>query len=267
MFSDQIAKEIKCVAPFLAPFIKTCCIYFILELKQPSIFHATIKVLPIISLIVFVSWVQRSHSNVYNKWILMGLIFGGIGDVALIWQETHMNFFLLGTSSFAIGHICYFTGFGFRPFGVKEFIFTVVTGIVVFGNLYPNLDPPIIAVFLTTYAFVIGIMWWRATARFNLQGDIPWRKIYAAVGATFFVISDTSLTINKFCFPVPYEKEVIMVSYYLAQMCLALSVINSRVIAKDNRKEFDVDKHPVDTQHVNEDEPFKKHVLRLKKET
>ena len=65
--------------------------------------------------------------------------------------------------------------------------------------------------------------------RFNLQGEIPWRKIYAAIGATLFVISDTVLAINKFCSPVAGERYIVMVTYFAAQLLIALSVVNSGV--------------------------------------
>ena len=66
--------------------------------------------------------------------------------------------------------------------------------------------------------------------RFNLRGDIPWRKIFAACGATLLVISDTFLAINKFCWPIAGERYIVMVTYYAAQLCIALSVVNSCVI-------------------------------------
>ena len=66
--------------------------------------------------------------------------------------------------------------------------------------------------------------------RFNLKGEIPWRKIYAAIGATLFIFSDYVLAVNKFCFPVPAEQHVIMVSYYAAQFFIALSVVNSTFV-------------------------------------
>lgn len=64
-----------------------------------------------------------------------------------------------------------------------------------------------------------------------MRGKIPWRKIYAAIGAVLFVISDLVLAVNKFCQPVAGERYIIMTTYYAAQFFIALSVVNSMLLS------------------------------------
>ena len=182
-------------------------------------------------------WIQRKHSNSYSKLVLTGLALCGLGDVVLVWQHTHEIFFLMGMCLFALGHLAYIVAFGFKPFGLKEFLLASSLSLVIYSILLPGLIPStLMTIAVGVYTMIIGAMAWRALARFNLRGEIPWRKVYAAMGALFFVCSDTILGVNKFIWEVPREKEMIMVPYYLAQMGIALSIINSRVFVKKSNE-------------------------------
>ena len=212
----------------MAPFVKTSCLYFIINPEPGTIFHCVIKLLPIFVLLGFI-WAQGLKESRYNQWIMAGLALCAIGDTLLVWQEVDKLIFIAGMAFFGIGHILYMIGFGFRPFGLKEFLFSglVTSGVIAF--IVPCLSPPLSHI-VAVYAFLLGALWWRAVARFKLKAsDIPWRKIYASIGATLFVVSDTILAVNKFCYPVPYESIIIMTTYYGAQMFIAFSIINSRL--------------------------------------
>lgn len=231
-------KEAKSVLPFMAPFFKATCVYFILDFEEPTLLHAIIKILPILCLIFFVYWIQHGSSTTgggdsYGRLVLLGLILCCCGDFILIWQSVDELYFLTGMILFLFGHMAYVHAFGFRPFGLKEFILCVFVCSFIYCTLYPTLPSPVMTVAIAVYTAVIGAMAWRALARFNLKGDIPWRKIFAAVGALSFVASDTILAVNKFMWRFPCDKEVIMLPYYIAQMGIAMSVINTRIIKKE----------------------------------
>ncbi|KAI5929331.1 Lysoplasmalogenase-like protein TMEM86A [Manis javanica] len=49
-------------------------------------------------------------------------------------------------------------------------------------------------------------------------------------------LSDLTLALNKFCFPVPYARVLIMSTYYAAQMFIALSAVESREPVEDDRR-------------------------------
>ena len=216
------------MAPFLVPFLKMACVYFVLWLPddQPSITSAFVKCLPILSLIWFV-WLQGGNS--YNLKILTGLVCSCLGDAALVWQGADMLVFIAGMLFFACGLLCYTLAFGFSPFGLKEFVVAAAICISVISYVYTFIPEGVILYGVIGYGCLITIMAWRALARFNLKTVIPWRKVFAAVGAVLFVLSDISLVLNKFCWSLPWERTIIMVTYYAAQLCISLSVINSRL--------------------------------------
>ncbi|XP_003384894.1 PREDICTED: lysoplasmalogenase-like protein TMEM86A [Amphimedon queenslandica] len=231
--TSQIKKEVICVGPYLVPFLKTACLYFIINPEIGTIAHAVIKLLPLSFLITFV-WAQGLRENKYNQWIMAGLSACALGDLLLVWQEAHDAFFLAGMACFGIGQIAYTVGFGLKPFGLKELaLSSLVTGIIV-HFISSCLSQPLSTI-VPIYAMLLSFTAWRALARFNLNGDIPWRKIYAAAGAILFAFSDTVLAVNKFCTPLPYETPLIMISYYGAQMFITFSIINSRLTISQDK--------------------------------
>ena len=235
----QLTKEIRSIAPFLIPFLKMSCVYFILWLpeEQPCVTAAFVKCLPILSLIWFVclQGVSSGVANSYNRKILTGLIFSCIGDALLIWQE-NILFFFAGMGNFGIAQIAYTIAFGFTPFGLKELIFSLAGAMVLLSIILPYLSG-LLYYCISAYGLLLCLMGWRALARFNLKGEIPWRKIYAACGATLFVASDFAIAFNKFCLPIPGQRSVIMATYYAAQLCISLSVINSRLFFHSTQEE------------------------------
>ena len=234
----QLTKEVRSIAPFLIPFLKMSCIYFILWLpeEQPSVAAAFVKCLPILSLIWFVclQGVSGDSANSYNQKVLTGLVFSCIGDALLIWQGNPL-FFLLGMAFFGCAQIAYTIAFGFSPFGMKELAFSLLVLLVILSVLLPCLSG-LLYYAITGYSMLLALMSWRALARFNLKGEIPWRKIYAACGAALFVASDSMIAVNKFCWPIPGQRSLIMVTYYAAQLCFSLSVINSRLFFRSTQE-------------------------------
>lgn len=221
------------------------CVYFILWLpeEQPCVTAAFVKCLPILSLIWFVclQGVSSGVANSYNRKILTGLVFSCIGDALLIWQE-NILFFFAGMGNFGIAQIAYTIAFGFTPFGLKELIFSLSGAMVLLSIILPYLSG-LLYYCISAYGLLLCLMGWRALARFNLKGEIPWRKIYAACGATLFVASDFAIAFNKFCLPIPGQRSVIMATYYAAQLCISLSVINSRLFFHSTQEECTTCKH------------------------
>ena len=117
------------MAPFVIPFLKMTCVYFILDLPEedPSPTAAFVKALPVLSLAWFVCLQGVIHGKdpspiiTYNRGILKGLLFSIAGDVLLIWNMYEL-YFMLGMVCFALTQIFYIRAFGFMPFGLKEFL-------------------------------------------------------------------------------------------------------------------------------------------------
>lgn len=75
-------------------------------------------------------------------------------------------------------------------------------------------------------------MVWRAVARVQLFEDLwTWTKLCSCGGGILFALSDFIIGFNMFVSPIPYSNMLIMVTYYAAQLGIALSVVDSTSIA------------------------------------
>eukprot|EP00061_Rhincodon_typus_P008560 g31274.t1 len=124
---------------------------------------------------------------------------------------------------FAITHILYTSAFGMKPLNPEPGCGVVVICGISYCLLYPYLSGPF-TYLVAVYIALIGFMGWRAIAGVQLFNDLwTWTKLCACLGAVLFMVSDLTIAVNKFCFPVPYSRAIIMATYYAAQMLISLS--------------------------------------------
>ncbi|XP_017778608.1 PREDICTED: lysoplasmalogenase-like protein TMEM86A isoform X2 [Nicrophorus vespilloides] len=210
----------------LVPFFAAIILYFSVFIPhtEPTYLAALIKCLPIITLMIFVVWYSK-FSNVrvqaYGRRIFFGLLFSCIGDYCLIWPD----YFPLGMLSFAIGHINYITAFGFStrnlPVAVVTYTITALGCLYLMPGLTGILIPGV-----PIYSIILNTMMWRAVSRMNNGKPITSTKILTAIGAVCFVVSDLIIGLDRFKFKIPYDQELIMSTYYVAQFGIALSILD-----------------------------------------
>jgi uncharacterized membrane protein YhhN len=154
------------------------------------------------------------------RWILAGLVFSLAGDVLLMLPSDR---FAAGVASFLIAHLCYIAAFtheaGFQLAPAPGLVLAVAAALV-YQRLAPalgNLRIPVIV-----YVGVLVVMAWQALARsLTLPGSGP---ALAAVGACFFVVSDSALALARFQRPFAGSRAVVAGTYFVAQWLIALSL-------------------------------------------
>ncbi len=222
----------KSVGPKLVPFFKTCTIFFVLygeESKLESVIYCIFKILPIISLMIFVllHGMNFSEAYSYSRKVLIGLFFSALGDAFLVWKN--LGYFVYGLLMFAIAQAAYASAFGFSPFNPSGGAVCALLGTAVYYLILPGLDGMLL--YLTPlYISIICIMMWRSLSRLRFIDDMwTWTKMCSCGGAAFFLISDFIIAIEKFRTPIPYSQPLIMITYYAAQLGISLSVVDSQV--------------------------------------
>lgn len=227
---------LKSVGPKLVPFFKTCTIFFVLFTGTPASetsapwFFCIIKCLPIVSLILFVllNGMHITEYYRYSRRVLIGLVFSCLGDACLVWKH---KYFELGIGCFAIAQVCYSRAFGWKPLNLYAGAVFAALGSLVYYFLSAGLKG-IMVYLVAAYVGVICTMAWRGTARiptFNFFDDsVTWTQMSGCFGSIAFVISDLTLAVDKFLFPLPYAHPIIMITYYAAQFGIALSVVDSQ---------------------------------------
>ncbi|CAK9826990.1 Lysoplasmalogenase-like protein TMEM86A [Anthophora retusa] len=220
------AQVLKSVGPKLVPFFKSVSVYFILLAEQPSLLTACFKCLPIISLIVFVllHGISLSQEYTFSRRILTGLIFSCIGDALLVWP----NCFIAGMSMFALAQIMYISAFGFIPLNIMLGTILYAMCSLVIYTLMPGLNG-ILVIGVPVYTVLLTTMAWRAISRVQFYKELwTWTKLCSCIGSICFVISDTLLGFHYFHNPLPYSQVSIMLTYYAAQLGIALSAVGSK---------------------------------------
>lgn len=226
--------------PRLVPFLKTACIYLILvpEIQPPTVVVAVLKCLPTFTLCIFVLWYDGfsfTNTRSYSKCVLGGLVASMLGDAFLVYADD--GYFLHGMAAFGLAHISYICAFGFKPLRPAIYLKLLPPTLLLYFYLSSKITNLVLKVAVLIYSFLIMVMNWRALARIrNLQAvrdgvngtsHKRWTELVACLGAISFMISDTCLAINRFSYAVPYERWIVMSTYYLAQLGIALSVVKS----------------------------------------
>jgi len=171
----------------------------------------------------------RVQAQTRSNTFVAALIFCWAGDVLLMF--TGEIYFILGLVAFLIGHVFYIfsfrqfswsTGLPLLPTQKVRYAFPIilaVTGLVVV--LYPKLGALQIPVMV--YALIIMLM--AITALFRLGYTNSASFAWVFVGAILFMISDSSLAINKFHTPFFGASAVIMLTYVSAQFMIVEGVL------------------------------------------
>ncbi|XP_066247000.1 lysoplasmalogenase TMEM86A [Euwallacea similis] len=220
---NSIAIQEKAVVKDLAPFFICWLLYCILPVDNPSLWIVITKCSPIVALMHFALYNGFKRSYQYSCRILMGLIFCAIGDAFLVSED----YFVHGLLSFTAGHLSYILAFGFRP--LKLMLYPVIGSMAtMIGSTLVRKLTGLLVLVVPLYIFIISIMIWRAGARIQ-SGAWSWLQFITLIGSILFAISDTILGINKFIFTIPDAQVIIMTFYYIAQLCITLSVLEDKV--------------------------------------
>lgn len=178
-----------------------------------------VKLIPMILLILLS---LQSFSSRYKWLIVTGLTLCMIGDYTIQW-------FILGLTSFLLGHIFYILAF--RSVYVSSAPKLAKTALLLYG-LFMALwlvgtllqrNETILAIAVCFYIIIISLMGWTA---------FHTKEPFAIIGALLFITSDSVLAINRFITAIPLAHEIIMLTYYTAQLFIMLSIhkIQQKVI-------------------------------------
>jgi uncharacterized membrane protein YhhN len=156
----------------------------------------------------------------YKILITIGILFSLMGDIFLMLPSDQ---FLIGLICFLITHICYIVAFlSDSQFGrpMWPYLLLALIAIAIFellsGGISAAMKFPV-----AIYAAALSLMTAQALAR-NVQQKNR-GSLQAAIGATLFLISDTTLAYDRFVSGFVAAHAIILATYYAAQYLIALS--------------------------------------------
>jgi uncharacterized membrane protein YhhN len=157
-----------------------------------------------------------------------GLFFSWAGDVVLEFSDNNGNIFMLGLVCFLLAHIMYLTVFFMTP-GKNSILSNriwllipvIIYGLVLVLYLYNELAEMKLPVIIYT-AVILTML----SGAINRVEKVKKESYYLVLaGAIFFVISDSSIAVNKFRHQFDSSGIVIMSTYILAQYLLVAGYI------------------------------------------
>lgn len=176
---------------------------------------------PITTILIILLAVQGSGdvSALYKGLILAGLLFCLGGDVLLMLPP---RYFIAGLASFLIGHLFYIiafvtdVGFVWSWWGLPLLVYAGF----IYWLLHAYLGKMRIPVIF--YITTISVMAWQALGRWSIAPGSS--VLLAAVGASFFVVSDSVLSYNLFRQKFSAARIIVLTTYWVAQWFIAMSV-------------------------------------------
>jgi len=221
MVSFEVLKR---VTVQLVPFFSAVGAFFMLW--DDTSFFVVWKCLPVICLLVFVHLNRLNGSKDqpdFSRRIFIALVFCFIGDACLVWD----HLFVFGMIAFGVGHVFYIRAFGFQPLNLPlgiSFFALAAYAVSIWVDRLPSI---VLLIGVPIYVAILTTMAWRATARARFSGsDWTWTHIATSLGAVSFCISDGFIGFDRFHSKIPHAEMWIMITYYAAQLGLALSVVD-----------------------------------------
>ncbi|XP_047427264.1 lysoplasmalogenase [Mugil cephalus] len=220
----------------LLPFFLAAALYFYLWTPEspPSIVAAGVKAAPTLLLAaVVLSW--NGGQSVLG--VVGGLLFSAVGDCCLVWNEL----FLQGMGAFAVAHLLYSVSFlssRYGPHSSSSWIRGVYLILIMVGGgfyfyLYPFLQKTSNSDVLTP---AVGVYFCLILLMVCL--GIRTSHTVTALGGLSFAVSDASLALQVFKVMPQMEHGhlVVMVTYYMAQLLIAVGDVKAAVDEDDFSK-------------------------------
>ena len=173
----------------------------------------------------------RGTSGSKTPWVLLMAAQGGslAGDVFLMFP----GFFIPGLVSFLVAHLFYVALFksGQTWFPHRGALAaTLGIGVAMYAFLWTGGLPPALRAPVAAYVLVIALMAAQAIGRATMLRDAP--SLWVAIGAGFFMLSDSLLATNRFVTLLPMAQIWVLATYYAAQALIVAGMVQGAARAE-----------------------------------
>jgi uncharacterized membrane protein YhhN len=188
------------------------------------------KPAPMIAMIIWFNLMGKWQGPLF--YFGMGLVFSLLGDILLLLS---FRYFIFGLVAFSLAHFFYIVGFNviLPEFGVIFWILLAAVILAAFSNFRPILNAMRkdryqrrLTVPLLFYAIIISLMLFSALLNTTRPGWGLQDGLLTCLGAILFYISDSLLARERFIRSTKFGGLLVMVSYLLGQLFIALGVLN-----------------------------------------
>ncbi len=180
--------------------------------------HTVLKPLPLALAMIFIAYRARTDwsKGLFYPLLLLALAGSLAGDVLLLAQDQ----FLAGVAAFLLAHLAYLALFkqGLPWFPSRRALAaTLLLGVAVYASVWRGV-PAELRLPIAVYVVAIALMAAQAIGRALVLRDKA--SMGVAVGACFFMLSDSLLAIDRFTVALPAASVWILATYYTAQILI-----------------------------------------------
>ncbi len=205
------------------------CIIFIMHIvfikveNKKGCYYTKPLLMPLVAIYYILS------ASEVNKFIVIALVFGFIGDVFLMWPQRKNNF-MLGLGGFLLGHFCYVLLFLQRISFAKDvpawFYLIIVIYVIIATTVMKELTAYLGDMKVPTYVYmaVILLMSFSSLARIWVM-PMSTAFLLPFIGSLLFLCSDTVLGFYTFKGKFKNGDIYIMLTYVLAQVLAQVLIV------------------------------------------
>ena len=204
-------------------------VYVVFGLEQrgkrlPLAQRLVLKCLPVVFLSICTAWRVFGASTLAipnTKELLVSLVLSAIGDGLLLFKQ-RKDLFLCGIATFGTAQLCNIILLGGAKMeGVWQGVFSVLlSSFLYFFVLYPGLKP-FLVVPAAIYCFLMTILLWRGLVLVTVPtSDWSVSSLMGGFGCLSYYVSDLTLGIQLSSQKFPLGDQVVIITYYLAQVFL-----------------------------------------------
>jgi len=212
------------IQPSLLPYYGLVAVYWVVCQPhvgnvQDNVLCAILKTCPIWFLAFSVSQKKSGKNSLsYKNHFILGLLLSSLGDVSLEFS----GYFELGVAFFGMAQILYLLALKQLYRGQRWARLAWLLNVLIYGVLFTGGMSNFHKVLIGMYSILIHTMLFFSIASYESYPSSL--TALGAVGAFLFVLSDFVIAYRMYCSPVPYGDVIIMMTYYIAQVCLSSSV-------------------------------------------
>lgn len=180
-----------------------------------------LKPLPLLLLILAAA---SADLGAAQPWIVAGLVFGLLGDVALMIADDDRAdaAFVAGLAAFLAGHICYIVGFARTGVRFLDLLAGLLVVVGVAGLALPQILRGAARTAGRRFAAVVGAY---AAVLGGMSVLAAGTGIaVTAIGGVLFLASDTLLARQRFVAHIKHGPVLVIVTYHLAQFLIVIGL-------------------------------------------
>jgi uncharacterized membrane protein YhhN len=185
-------------------------------------------------ILFYIFGILEGSSIVRVDWLIVVALIGGwVGDVLLM-QKNQEKWFLFGMIAFLINQIFYIISFFLSISSITHFnpsgFYLLGPVLLILLFMLPRFISKAGEMKIPVLVYLIAILLMHVAAILRLAEFQGLPFIFVYIGSISFIVSDSTIAVDKWDKEIPNGRPIIMTTYILAQFYITLGVLFSALL-------------------------------------